>query len=1000
MHNSRQQRPGSMLLEVLIAMGVLVFLGAAFAQLSIGAYEGGYEARDRTQANYLAHEGLEAVRFLALEDYDQLTDGTHGVAPTGGVFAFSGSSTAIGDYTRTVEISTAERDGGGNLVDSGGSADTRTKAVRSTVTWNALRGAAKQVSLLTYITQWRAAAWLIDLLADFQSGFINSSQYVSNDDGEIEVIGTNSFLNLSTAQGLDSNGNTDITALAIDTRSDLLYAAGRSNIGTDSELLIFDISDVSNTGVVEVDAIEIGADIIDIVIGDEHAFFITDNTAAEVQVLDLATRTVVDTYDIAFDSAMAEARSLYIDTANNRLLVGTDADGSLLNPVGELYVFDVSDPTNISVSNELEINKNVQAVALYGDYAFLGSDDAVAEIYIVDVTNELSFAICDLVDTQGVTALQVVDDRLFVGRSGGLSAEFMEFTIPALNPLSCVMLLANLQGSVDMNSDDVNDMYVDTDLNRAFVTVFDSAGDLFSINLDDFSSAEFDVAATDFCESVVQIGAYVYTGCRDNGETLEVLQGGSAVGSTFTEDIYTDSAQNSWTIQSTGGNSHDAAATLLVRTGASSLSVNPSSTGKTTFGKSVSISNSGSIQFYVNTVSPWAFGIYGDNGGTPHGTTTVLQSVFSSTYETNDEENNFTDFPAPDYSALRTRAQAKGAYINAGNQDKTLTVADLLAYSGKVIFVDFSNSSRVLKIDFGGSSLAYTFSLVMYGGDRIQLENYNSTTLITASGSFPALTSSNIIRFASNNNMTVNGVMYAADRFESNSLSGNRRITVNGSIVAGRIDNRTERVNLLYSTNYNQSPPNYFTPNYYGQQLALNIDNGTNVNLEAGMSAPIDRDPSTWQLVNISFNQLAVSAGTMSALNLVDVSGQNQPTFFVDDARITSIAEAPETGLTRWATYTSPAFDSGTPATSWGEISWTSSGSITFRIRTASSEAGLADAIWVGSDGTMGTVYSTSAGQAIQTDGSASGTRWIQWKAYLPSNGTSTPILEDVSISY
>jgi hypothetical protein len=100
-------------------------------------------------------------------------------------------------------------------------------------------------------------------------------------------------------------------------------------------------------------------------------------------------------------------------------------------------------------------------------------------------------------------------------------------------------------------------------------------------------------------------------------------------------------------------------------------------------------------------------------------------------------------------------------------------------------------------------------------------------------------------------------------------------------------------------------------------------------------------------------------------------------------------------------TFTSQAFDSGSTSTNWSTIEWTESGTgdVAFMIRTADSEANLEDALWVGSDGTSETTYGTSGG-SITTDSGAAGTQWVQWKALLSGNGSSTPVLEDVTISY
>jgi hypothetical protein len=121
----------------------------------------------------------------------------------------------------------------------------------------------------------------------------------------------------------------------------------------------------------------------------------------------------------------------------------------------------------------------------------------------------------------------------------------------------------------------------------------------------------------------------------------------------------------------------------------------------------------------------------------------------------------------------------------------------------------------------------------------------------------------------------------------------------------------------------------------------------------------------------------------------------------VNDKELQVIGPGSEpAGYAREGNFTSQAFDSGAD-TSWDSIEWTSSGTgtVNFRIRIADSQANLATAKWVGPGGSLSATYSTS-GQALATDPGAIGRRWFQWKAYLTGDGSSTPVLENVTIRY
>jgi hypothetical protein len=102
-------------------------------------------------------------------------------------------------------------------------------------------------------------------------------------------------------------------------------------------------------------------------------------------------------------------------------------------------------------------------------------------------------------------------------------------------------------------------------------------------------------------------------------------------------------------------------------------------------------------------------------------------------------------------------------------------------------------------------------------------------------------------------------------------------------------------------------------------------------------------------------------------------------------------------------TYLSDIFDTGSSDTKYNFITWASEpvpgGTVKFQIRTASSEAGIASATFVGSNGTSSTYYETPK-TIITVDPGASGTRFVQFKAYVESDGVTSPMVESVTVNY
>ena len=112
----------------------------------------------------------------------------------------------------------------------------------------------------------------------------------------------------------------------------------------------------------------------------------------------------------------------------------------------------------------------------------------------------------------------------------------------------------------------------------------------------------------------------------------------------------------------------------------------------------------------------------------------------------------------------------------------------------------------------------------------------------------------------------------------------------------------------------------------------------------------------------------------------------------------TTIMEVLTTG-----SYVSSSFDTGSADTRYNFIEWEAvevpGGSVKFQIKTASDEAGLESATFVGSDGTSGTYYENSRTSIVVAPG-ASGTRFMQFKVYIDSDGVHTPLIESVKINY
>ena len=122
-----------------------------------------------------------------------------------------------------------------------------------------------------------------------------------------------------------------------------------------------------------------------------------------------------------------------------------------------------------------------------------------------------------------------------------------------------------------------------------------------------------------------------------------------------------------------------------------------------------------------------------------------------------------------------------------------------------------------------------------------------------------------------------------------------------------------------------------------------------------------------------------------------------------DNAREFVIAAPTALSLARakegW--FTSSPFDAGVPSPAWGTLSWqaTGTGSTSLQVRTSNTQAGLSNAFWVGVGGSHGGSFATPGATVVPNPG-ADGLQWLEYRAKLRGDTITTPVITDVTITY
>ncbi len=148
---------GDLLIELILAIGLLATMATMAIATMSGLLSLNRTAQENEVASLYAEEGVEAVRAIRDRDWNDLSDGTHGLNWNGTQWEWQGTSDQRDKYARQVEVATARRDSQGNLVASGGTADPNTKMITVRVSWQVGPNRPGQVELKTYLTRWRKA---------------------------------------------------------------------------------------------------------------------------------------------------------------------------------------------------------------------------------------------------------------------------------------------------------------------------------------------------------------------------------------------------------------------------------------------------------------------------------------------------------------------------------------------------------------------------------------------------------------------------------------------------------------------------------------------------------------------------------------------------------------------------------------------------------------------------------------------------------------------------
>jgi type II secretory pathway pseudopilin PulG len=185
-----RKQSGQALVELLVAMGIAALMLPALATAVVASREGRAQQEKRLQASALLREANEAVRIVRQNNWTGVSaNGTYRPTISGSSWTLTAGAETIGNFTRSIVISDAQRDAGGAIVTSGGTADPSTKRAVATVSWTT--PVPDSVSNEAYLNRYvNNTTWSQTTQAEFAAGTETNVVATATSGGQLELSPT------------------------------------------------------------------------------------------------------------------------------------------------------------------------------------------------------------------------------------------------------------------------------------------------------------------------------------------------------------------------------------------------------------------------------------------------------------------------------------------------------------------------------------------------------------------------------------------------------------------------------------------------------------------------------------------------------------------------------------------------------------------------------------------------------------------------------------------
>lgn len=429
MQNNKKLSAGFGIIEVIVAMGIFVIIAVTGVSTVTHSFSINRLSEETSTAHLFAQEGIEAARSIRNQDWTDMVAGTHGVSNAGNAWSFSGSNNISGKYTRQITVAQGQRDGSGNIVDSGGSADSDLVKVTSEVSWDFSPTRANNVTLETYFTN-----------------FIKS------------IIGDWSTPALQTDVNLA--GNTDGNKVAYSGNYAYVVRSSTPNF------IVIDVSNPASPS--EVGSLTLANTPLNIFISGTVAYVASDSNSAELQIVNIATPASPALLGSYNATGNANANGVYAVGTTVYVVRASSGDN-------EFLIVNAATPATPSLVGSVNLGATGLEVYVSGSTAYVASDSNSQELQVVNITTPATPSISgslNLAGNDNALTISGFGQTVVLGRVGG-NFNTINVTTPA-SP--------SLLGTLNVG-DTINDISLGNNNTYAFLATNSNSAEFQVLNI-------------------------------------------------------------------------------------------------------------------------------------------------------------------------------------------------------------------------------------------------------------------------------------------------------------------------------------------------------------------------------------------------------------------------------------------------------------------------------------------------------------------------------------